>query len=221
MICHARNCFPLPDDLGDRCAPLLETLGIAIHALDLSKLKIANSVAVLGCGPVGLLILRLAKLAGADPICAFDRYPWRVEKARAWGATHARTLDEGDPVKFIQQHTDGRGVDVAFEAAWADESVQQAADMLRFGGRLMLVGIPSDDMIRLRHTTARRKGLSLITVRRMKHSYPRAIRLATAGKDTLDLADLISHVMPLEEVGPAFGLNLAYAEGVHKIIIDV
>ena len=145
MTVSARNCFPLPDALSDDVGPLLETLGVAIHAIDLSKIRIASSVAVIGAGPVGLLITRLAALAGASQIFAFDKLDWRVQKAREWGATHAINIDECDPVGAVLDVTGGRGVDVAIEAAWADHSVQQAADMARYGGRLVLVGIPPDD----------------------------------------------------------------------------
>lgn len=220
MIVHARNCFPIPDSLSDSDGVLLETLGVAIHALDLAHLKIANSVVVLGCGPVGLLILRLAKLAGADPLYAVDCFPWRAEKARAWGATEAWTLDEGDPVERVMQLTNNRGVDVAIEAAWADHSIQQAADMARPGGRLVLVGIPGDDNLRMQHSTARRKGLTIMMARRMKHTYPRAIALGL-DKERVDLDDLISHRFELADVKQAFDMNLRYEDSVHKVIFDL
>src|SRR5690606_1691705 len=119
MICTARICFPVPDSITDAGMALLEPLGVALHAVDLGKIKVANSVAVLGCGPIGLLIMRLAQISGAEPVYAFDCHPWRVAKAKAWGATDAWTLDEGDPVQRIQEITAGRGIDVVFEAAWA------------------------------------------------------------------------------------------------------
>lgn len=221
MIVPARNCFPIPDSLSDAAGALLETLGVAVHAVDLGKLQVAKSVAILGCGPIGLLILRLAALAGAAPIYAFDCFPWRVEKARAWGATAAWTVDEGDPVALVREHTGGRGTDVVFEAAWADHSIQQAAEMARYGGRLVLVGIPGDDNLRLKHSTVRRKGLTIMVCRRMKHTYPRAIRLATIGKDILDLDELVSHRFPLEETSLAFQTNAAYQPGSHKVLIDL
>jgi L-iditol 2-dehydrogenase len=115
--------------------------------------------------------------------------------------------------------TGGRGVDVVFEAAWSDESVQLAADMARIGGRLVLVGIPGDDRLQLQHSTARRKGLTLMMVRRMKHTYPRAIRLATSG--AIDLDDLISETVPLSDAPAAFKKNIDYAEGVQKIVIAI
>jgi len=221
LVVRAHNCFPIPDSISDGGGTLLEVRGVALHTVDLGKLRVAHSVTVHGCGPVGLLVLRLAKLAGADPIFAFDRFPWRVQKALEWGATAAWTLDHGDPGALVMEQTHGRGVDVAFEVAWADASVQQAADTLRAGGRLVVAGIPEEeDTVVLKASVARRKGLTIMMVRRMKHTYPRAIQLATAGPDVLDLESLVSHHFALDEVPHAFALNAAYEDNVHKIIID-
>lgn len=219
MNCAGHTCFPVPDSITDAGAAMLEPLGVALHAVDLGKLQVARSVAILGCGPIGLLILRLARLSGADPIFAFDCYPWRAEKAKAWGATDAWTLEAGDSVAIVRAQTAGRGVDVVFEAAWADHSIAQAVEMARLGGRVILVGIPSDDQMMLKHSTARRKGLTIKMSRRMKHTYPRAIHLATA--QGLDLDDLVSHHFPLMEAPRAFEKNAAYEPGVLKIMIDI
>ena len=219
MLVSARNCFPMPDSLSDDAGPLLETLGVAIHALDLSKIRIGHTVAVIGVGPVGLLIARLAALAGAARVIAFDKLDWRLQKACDWGATAAVNVDRDDPIKAVMDLTGDRGVDVAIEAAWADHSVQQAAEMARFGGRLVLVGIPPDDQLRLKHSVARRKGLTIIMSRRMKHTYPRAIALATSGK--VNLQELVSHRYSLEETARAYANNAAYEDGVNKVILRV
>ncbi|MCY3572647.1 MAG: alcohol dehydrogenase catalytic domain-containing protein [Chloroflexi bacterium] len=219
MLVSARNCFPMPDGISDASGPLLETLGVAIHALDLAKLRIGQSVAVLGAGPVGLLIARLAVLAGADPVIVSDKFDWRLNKARDWGAAHTVNVDERNPVAAVAELTGGRGVDVAIEAAWADHSVQQAAEMARYGGRLALVGIPPDDKLRLQHSVARRKGLTIMMSRRMKHSYPRAIALAASGKVALD--ELVSHRFPLAQTAAAYASNAAYAPGINKVILQV
>jgi L-iditol 2-dehydrogenase len=218
MIVNARNCFPIPDSISDGAGTLLETLGVAIHAVDLGHLRAADSVAVIGCGPVGLLIGQLARISGAGPVYAFDKFPWRVEKARAFGL-EAHHVDAVDPLETLKEQTHGRGCDVVFEAAWADESTQMAAEMTRLGGRLVLVGIPGDDRLYLQHSTARRKGLTIMMARRMKHTYPRAIQLATSGQ--LDLDSLVSHNMALDECAAAFERNARYEPGVHKIIIHV
>lgn len=219
MKIDGRNCFPIPDNITDAGAAILETLGVAIHANDLGKIRLTDDVSVFGCGPVGLLIVRLARLSGANNIYVFDKFPWRVEKACQWGATHGWTLDEGNPEDLVMQATDGRGVDVAFEAAWADQSVTQAAESLRYGGRLVLVGIPGDDNLQLRHSLARRKGLTIMMSRRMKNVYPRAIKLAASGQVNLD--DMVSHRFPLEGTPKAFDMNLKYDDNVQKVVIDV
>ena len=219
MTVSARSCFPMPDSLSDDVGPLLETLGIAIHAIDFSKIRVASRVAVIGAGPVGLLIARLAALAGASQVFSFDRLDWRVSKARQWGADYACNVSQCDPVQAVMDATDGRGVDVAIEAAWADHSVQQAADMLRHGGRLVLVGIPPDDQLILKHSVARRKGLTIIMSRRMKHTYPRALDLATSGK--VKLAELASHRYDLSQTAAAYASNAAYEDGIHKVILRV
>ncbi|HVU13327.1 MAG TPA: alcohol dehydrogenase catalytic domain-containing protein [Phototrophicaceae bacterium] len=222
MIVAAHSCFPVPDSISDTEAALLEPLGVALHAVDLGKLKLARSVSIIGSGPIGLLITRLAHLSGADPIYTFDCFPWRTAKAKAMGATHAWTVSkEVDAVKVIQDVTDGRGVDVSFEAAWADHSIAQAAEMARLGGRLVLVGIPSDDQINMKHSTARRKGLSIMMSRRMKHTYPRTIQLVTTSPEPIHLDEIVSHHFPLAQADKAFALNVDYAENVHKIVIDI
>jgi L-iditol 2-dehydrogenase len=197
---------------------MLEPLGIALHAIDLAKLHVADSAAILGAGPIGLLLLQAARLAGAQPVYVVDQFPWRLRLAEAYGGIPINLLDE-DPVQAVQRATNGRGVDVAIEAAWADHSVQQAADMVKMAGRLVLVGIPGPDKLEMKHSTARRKGLTMRVSRRMKHVYPRAIKLVTNG--AVDLRGIVSHVVPLEETPAAYAMNAAYTDNVVKIAVQV
>lgn len=218
MHMPARTCFPVPDSIDDAGAALLEPLGIAVHAVDLAKLKVANSVAILGAGCIGLSILQMVKLSGAQPIFISDKFPWRLKVAEELGGIPIN-CDEVDPVQAVVKATGGHGVDVAIEAAWADHSVQQSADMIRLGGRLVIVGISEDDRLVMKHSTVRRKGLTIRIARRMKHTYPRSIQLLSSG--ALDLNRLISHRFPLEQTPEAFALNTAYEDNVVKIMIDV
>jgi L-iditol 2-dehydrogenase len=114
--------------------------------------------------------------------------------------------------------TRGRGVDIAIEAAWGGESVGQAAEMTRLGGRVVLVGIPSDDRLTLKHSTARRKGLTIMMSRRMKHAYPRALALATRRR--VELEGLVTHRFPLAQAAEAFKLNAGYQDGVVKVMVQ-
>lgn len=213
----ARTCFPMPESLTFADGAMLEMLGIGIHATDLAKIRVGDSMAIIGAGPIGLSILQMVRLSGANPIYVAEKIPWRLDLARRSGATVIDCQKE-DPVAAVMKATDGQGVDIAIEAAWADHSVQQAVDMLRMGGRLVQVGIPGNDRLELKHSVARRKGLTIRLCRRMKHTYPRAIRLATKG--CVDLRTMITHRFPLEKTAEAFALNSAYKDGVIKIVID-
>lgn len=217
MHMPARSCFPIPPEIDDEAAVMLEPLGIAIHTADLAKIRVGDRVAILGAGPVGLCILQLVRLSGADCVYVADRFPWRLNLARRLGASETLDCGQTDPVEAVRQATGGRGVDVAIEAAWCDESLDQAAEMLAMGGRLMVVGISSDDRMTLRHSTARRKGLSIVMVRRMKHAYPRAVRLAERG--LVDLECLVTHRFPLQRAAEAFAMNADYRDGVIKALV--
>jgi L-iditol 2-dehydrogenase len=218
MHVPAHTCFPVPDSIDDAGAALLEPLGVAIHATDLARLRVADSVAILGAGSIGLCLLQTARLSGASPIFVVDQFPWRLAVAEELGGIPLN-FREQDPVKAVQETTGGRGVDVAIEAAWADHSIQWAAEMARLGGRLVLVGIPGNNQFVMNHATARRKGLTIRMSRRMKHVYPRSIHLVANGMVNLDC--LISHRFPLERAPEAFALNDAYGDQVVKVIIDV
>ncbi len=218
MIMPAHTCFPIPATIDNAGAALLEPLGIAIHAIDLAKIQVANSVVILGAGCIGLYLLQLAKRSGADPVFIVDQFAWRLALAERYGGIPIN-FTQTDPVRMVMTATHGRGADVAIEAAWADHSVQQAAEMARLGGRLVLVGIPGSDKMELKHSTIRRKGLTMRASRRMKHTYPRAIHLATSGM--IDLTGMVSHHFPLAQTPEAYALNAAYQDNVIKIIIDL
>jgi L-iditol 2-dehydrogenase len=217
MLMPARSCFPVPRTLDNETAALLEPLGVALHAVDLAKLRVGHSVAILGAGPIGLLILQVALRAGADPVFVTDKLSWRLRLAQQWGGVPIR-CDREDAARRVADETHGRGVDAAIEAAWGGESVVQAAEMARSGGRLVLVGIPGDDRLELNPSTARRKGLTIVLSRRMKHCYPRALRLAEDGG--ADLRGLVTHRFPLKRAVEAFRLNAAYQDRVVKVMVE-
>jgi L-iditol 2-dehydrogenase len=217
MHMPARSCFPVPASMDDEAAALLEPLGVAIHAVDLARIRVATSLAILGAGPIGLLTLQVAKLAGADPIFISDRFSWRLELAQEYGGIPCNSGTE-DVTRHILEQTGGRGVNAVVEAAWGEQTIAQAAEIARPGARVVLVGIPADDRLAMKHATARRKGLTLLMSRRMKHTYPRAMRLVQ--RDLVDVHGLISHRFSLRETAEGFRVNSQYRENVIKVVID-
>lgn len=217
MVHPAKSCVPLPDSISPMSAALLEPLGVAIHADHLAKIRLNDDVLVIGCGAIGLLLIRLARLAGARRIFASDPHSWRRTLAQAWGADVVVNSSEEDVVSRVHHLTGERGVDVAIESAWVKDTANQCVDAVRNGGRVIIVGIPAEDAITVRASAARRKGLSIKLSRRMKHTYPAAIDLVVSGRVNLD--QLATHRFDLEHSALAFETAAEYRDGVIRAMI--
>ncbi len=217
----AGTCFPVPKTIDDAAAALLEPLGVALHATTLAKIHDGDRVAVLGAGPIGLLLIQTAKLAGAGEILVSDPLAWRVKLARKFGA---KPFGGTRSVASVPATRPRRSValrdfeaDVVLEAAWGGEAIERSIEIVRPGGRVVLVGIPSEDRCAIKHSTARRKGLTVLFSRRMKHTYPRAIQLVTSGR--VDLTSLVTHRFPLRRAAEALALCADYQDKVVKAVI--
>lgn len=217
MAWPERALFPLPDSVSDVEGALLEPLGVALYALDLGQIRVGDTVGVFGCGPIGLMLVRLARLSGAARIVATDLHPHRLEVAAEMGADVTLLADAaGSERAAVLDATRGRGIDVAFEIAGANAAVETAIETARPGARVVLVGIPSDDRTSFSASAARRRGLTIQLCRRMAHTYPRSIALAESGQ--IDLAPLASHRFPLEDFQTAFAVA-ASREGL-KVVVE-
>jgi L-iditol 2-dehydrogenase len=214
----ARQVIPIPAGMSPAIGAGLETLGVCLHAVNLGHLRLADRVAVLGAGPIGLLIAKLAKLSGAVEVFVTESNKARLAAARNMGADATIDVSQDDPVAAIRRLTGGRGVDVAFEAAGALETPQQGVDVLRPGGTLVIVGICPDDRIPLTATAPRRKGVTIKLSRRMKHVYPRTIALVEHG--LVDLEQITSHRYPLERTAEAFEHLTQPATDALKIVVE-
>jgi L-iditol 2-dehydrogenase len=111
MTASPKQIFPVPESFSADDAAMLEPLGIALHALDLAKLKPLASVTVLGCGTIGLLILQVAKLCGAGTLYAVDPLEYRLKTAKKLGADVVAKSHQD-----VLEQTHGRGTDVVIEA---------------------------------------------------------------------------------------------------------
>ncbi len=212
-----RCLFPLPDSLSFADGAMLEPLGVAIHAVNLGKLQAGMTVGVFGCGPIGLLTVQMARVSGASNIIATDLLPHRVEAAKSLGAQYAFTVGNRLDPDQTRAATGGRGVDVAFETAGEQEAVDDAFAAVAPGGKVILAGIPSEDQTVFAASIARRKGLTIKMVRRMKHTYPRAIELVSRG--LIDVRSLVTHRFPIEQAAEAF--EVAQRREGLKVIIEV
>ncbi|HUC15238.1 MAG TPA: alcohol dehydrogenase catalytic domain-containing protein [Acidimicrobiales bacterium] len=168
----------VPDTFSDGAVALLEPLGVALHSFDLGHVRYGGAVAVVGCGPIGLMVIQVARSAGASSIVAVEPLAHRRAAATRCGADLALSPTEAK--------ASGLQVDVSFEVAGTDDAIGTGMVLVRPGGRLVLAGIPDDDRTSFPAALARRKGLTIAVVRRMKDAYPRAISAVERGVIELD-----------------------------------
>lgn len=191
MVWPDANLHPVPDELDDAAVAVLEPLGVALHALDLGHVRVGSSVTVVGCGPIGLLLLQAARAAGATRVSAVEPLEHRRQAALRQGADLAVAPPEPTPP-----------ADVVFEVAGSESAVTAAVTAARPGGRVVLVGIPDDDRTAFPAAAARRRGLTLAVARRMGEVYPRALEVVARG--LVDPGAVVSHRFPLTQAEAAF-----------------
>lgn len=212
MLWPDEQLFPLPDEISDDGGALLEPLGVAIHAIDLAHVSLGDDVLVVGAGPIGILIARLASLSGANRVFVSEPLPHR----RAAAAAEAEAVwDPAELADGLAEATHGRGVDAVLEIAGNDAAIGAAVDAARPGARIVLGGIPGDDRSSFSASAARRKGLTFAMVRRMNEVYPRAIALAR--RKAVDLDALVSAAFGIEDAAAAF-TSAAARSGLKTVI---
>lgn len=190
-------------------------------ALNTATIQPGNSVAIIGCGGVGLSVLQGCRIAGAETIIAIDPVPEKRALARSLGATHVIDPGAEDPVKAVRKLTNG-GVHFAFEALGRTATIEQAWNMARLTGEAIIVGVPSPkDKVKL-------GVLGFFAERRMKGSaygssipkrdIPRFVDLYLRGELKLD--EMITKRITLEDVNQAFD-EMSRGEGARSVITYV
>ena len=207
-----KQVVPLPEGFTPLDAVMLEPLGVAVHAVDLAKPRLLECAAVVGCGPIGLLILQVLRAAGAGDIIAIDPQPHRRALALALGASQA-----GADVSEVAGWTGGDGVPLVVEATNSPHGFRDAVRAAGIGGRLVLVGIPDGDTYAMPAAEARRRALGVKFARRMGEVYPRAIKLVQSGK--VDVSSMVTHQPGLDGGPAAFAAHAADEAGRVKTII--
>jgi propanol-preferring alcohol dehydrogenase len=140
----ARNCIPLPDDLGDEmAAPIACSVTTAVHSMNLARVSQGDVVLVYGIGAVGLGIVQLARHAGAE-VLAVGRTPAKLEKAKELGAAHVINATSEPVADRVREITSGHGADVVMELVATKASMEQSTKALAKRGRLVFIGYSED-----------------------------------------------------------------------------
>lgn len=189
-------CYKLPDSITDEQGALVEPLAVALHAVGKSRLKQGDTAAIVGDGAIGLCSVLAAKVAGASEVYMIAKHKGRGKLADKLGATAVIYTDDGDPVKQLQDLTDGIGTNAAIECVGRPETPQLAIDLIQRDGIAVIVGIFEKpgliDFSTMTFTENRMVGSSIYI-----HEGKTAIELMKKRK--IDPSPLISSIVPLQD----------------------
>ncbi len=212
----AANVIALPKGVGYAEGTLFEPLAIVLHSMKFAQPRPGETAVVFGAGPIGLLTIAVLRMAGAGRIWSVEPVAERRVLARSMGAD--ATLDsKPDAVAQIKRDTGGRGVDMTFDCAAKDGTLNQCLHAAASTGRVIYTGIPSEISIPLDFHEMRRKELAIFNVRRSNHETAMALQMM--GSEMARLAPIVTHQRALTDIGAAFDMLLAGEDGAAKVTL--
>ena len=201
----ASNILPIDPAIPRDYAAILDPLGNAVHAVLAGEIA-GQTVAVVGCGPIGLMAIQVAKACGATQIYGIEIRERRILLAREVGADGVFNPQEMNVVEAVREATGGAGADVVLEMSGHPKAIPEAFDMLRLGGRISLLGLPAEPVTLNLVDSIIFKGATVqgIYGRRMYDTWYRMLSLLKAKR--LDLDPIISARLPLSDYEEAFAM---------------
>ena len=219
IVMPASCCYPIGPAMTMTQATLIEPFAIGFYAARRLAGDVAGkTAAVLGSGPIGLCVMLALKQGGAASVYMTDIRNNRLAVAAAMGADRTGNPDAGDVVDDIRQ-AEPLGVDLAFECAGEQDTLDQCVDVLKPGGTLLVVGIPELDRISFVMDQMRRKELCVRNVRRQNDCMAAAIELVAAG--LVDLDPMVTHNYTLDQTNEAFDVVADYRDNAVKAMIHM
>lgn len=216
VVVPAYMLHSLPDTISFRSAALIEPAAVSLHAVRQSSLRLGQRCVIFGMGPIGLLLVALARLQGASRVIAIDVIQPRLDKAREMGATDVLHGSNPGVLDKIIQATNGLGVDVAFEATGVQQGLDGCLRVLRRGGEAVLVGLMSTARFHAFGMINREQ--RLLTSVGYRHVYPDLIDMLVEGM--VDIECLITKEVGLpESVADGFQALATNPQDI-KILID-
>jgi L-iditol 2-dehydrogenase len=217
IIVPEKNCYPVPKNMNSEEAALVEPLSIGYYSVSFLKdLKNIKSAAILGVGPIGMGVMICLQNHGINEICATDKLDYRLSAAKDAGAKWIGNPDKVDVVSSFKNFN-AEQFDVVFECCGKQEAIDQAVDILKPGGMLLIVGIPEVNRISFNINNIRRKEIRIQNVRRQNKSIQPVIDLIASRK--LRPNFMVTHRFQLDDSISAFKTVEEYDDGVIKALI--
>lgn len=210
-----RQVYRVPDGMPLEWAAFLEPASCCVHAIDRAAIEPGQSVAVLGGGAIGLMLMQLALLSGATKVIVSEPQEKRRKIAEELGATAVVDPTSDDAVKAVRDLSNG-GVNVAIESAGLPVTVSQCFHLVKRGGKIVLFGVCDPDAwVEFNPYYVFRNELTVLGTVMAGHAFPRTLELLASEK--IRVQPLISHVMPLSRFQEALDMH-EHHEGL-KILI--
>lgn len=217
LVMPQECCYPVGQGMSAEQAALSEPLAIGYYAAKRALPLKGTHVAILGCGPIGLSVMVCARAMGAAQIFVTDLIKERLNIALAHGADWGGNPENEDIVEKISGQKPSL-LDAVFECCGEQSALDQAIELLKPGGKLMLVGIPKTDRISVVIDKARRKEIFIQNIRRQCECLHPTLSLMEKGKLKADF--MITHRFNFSETGKAFDLVAGYSDGVVKAMVN-
>ncbi|MCF8110412.1 MAG: alcohol dehydrogenase catalytic domain-containing protein [Desulfobacteraceae bacterium] len=209
-----QTVFKLPDELSYEDGASVEPLSISFFSVKRGKPKEGDTAAVLGLGVIGINAVQALKALGVSRVLASGRRASRLEAAKKSGADLVIDAARQDVMAAVMDATSGMGVDMVVECAGSSATFSQATEMVRGGGRVLLVGI-FEQPLAWDPMAVIRKNISLVGC--LGGNFPGAIDLIQSGKAAT--GHLITHRFSLDEAADAFRVQLRERDAVKVMII--
>ena len=218
-IKHVNTLYKIPDAISFEEAAIITTAGSAFYAIDAMGGYVAgDTVAIIGPGPIGLALTQATKALGADQVILTGTRKGRLEMGKQMGADYTVNVREGEePVKVIKELTNGVGADVVFDAAGVSNSLDEALDLVRPGGAIVMVAFYKAP-VNVNINKAVVRNVNLYTVRgEGRRNVRRSLSLAAQRK--IDLRPLITHEFALKDINQAFETFTKRIDNAMKVIV--
>ena len=217
MVMPAESCLVVGDKLTLIQGALCEPFTIGLYAVKQGQSANGDKITILGSGPIGLSCMTAAGIKDAGKIYMTDKLDYRLAVAKKHGADWTGNPDKSDIVKEISKLAPG-GVDIVFECAGQQSTIDEGIEILRPGGKLVLVGIPRIDRVSFSIDKIRRKEITIINVRRQNRTTKDSIELLASKKINIDF--MVTHKFRFEDSIKAFELVAGYKDGVIKAMVE-
>ena len=218
IVMPEASCLPLNEGLTADHGVISEPLAIGVYSVKTSVPLKGKRIAVLGFGPIGMSVLLAAWADGAGKIYVTDKIEERLAMAGKEGASLTGNPLKEDVVKILLEK-EPLGVDVVFECCGQQDAFDQGVDLLKPGGKLMVVGIPQFDNWMVVVDKTRRKEITVQFVRRQAECTEKSLEMMM--NKEVDVSRMVTHRFHFSKAKEAFDLVADYRDGVMKAMIDL